>query len=74
MLSSGILHHVVLVGTEISEEHIASIIRVIKIGKLGMLAVRSSEMWVVTRVTWCNIPEDSILTVMVCSAQRHESN
>jgi hypothetical protein len=41
MLSSGIWHRVDLVGTNVSEEHIASIIRVKRIGSLGTLAVTS---------------------------------
>jgi hypothetical protein len=42
MPSSGISHHVALVRTNVSEEHTASIIRVTKIGELGMLEVTSN--------------------------------
>jgi hypothetical protein len=60
-----------LVRTDVSEEHIAPIMRVKRIGVLGTLAVttnrsmlgaiRSSETAVHTRATGCNIPEDGIL-------------
>jgi hypothetical protein len=35
MLSAGMLHHVALVRTDVSEERSASIISVIRIGELG---------------------------------------
>jgi hypothetical protein len=41
MPSSGILRRVALVQTDVSEESIASIIRVTRIGELGTLAVTS---------------------------------
>jgi hypothetical protein len=43
MVSSGILHHVALVRTDNLEELSASIIRVTRIGELGMLAVTSNQ-------------------------------
>jgi hypothetical protein len=44
MLSSGMLRHVALVGTDVSEEHSTSIIRVTSIGELGTtLAVTSNR-------------------------------
>jgi hypothetical protein len=43
MLSSGMLHHVALVRTDVSEELSASIIRVTRIGQLGTLAVTSNQ-------------------------------
>jgi hypothetical protein len=43
MPSSGMLHHVALVRTDVSEELRASIIRVTKIGELGMLTVISNQ-------------------------------
>jgi hypothetical protein len=86
MPSSGTLRHVALVRTDVSEEPSASIIRVTRIGELGMLAVtskrhtlrrntnlimealHSSEMSVLIRTTWHNIPEDGIL-----HSHRHEN-
>jgi hypothetical protein len=54
-----------LVRTDVSEECIASIIRMTRIGELGMLAareaIRSSETSVLTRPTLLNIPDDGIL-------------
>jgi hypothetical protein len=75
MVSSGMLCRVAFVRTDVSEELGASFIRVTRIGELGTkLAVtsnrrtllrnansNSSEMSVLTRATWCNIPEDAIL-------------
>jgi hypothetical protein len=44
MPSSGLLHHVALVRTDVSEGHMASIIRVTRIGELGItLAVTSNR-------------------------------
>jgi hypothetical protein len=42
MPSSGMLHHVALVRTDVSEELSGSIIRVTRIGELGTLAVTSN--------------------------------
>jgi demethoxyubiquinone hydroxylase (CLK1/Coq7/Cat5 family) len=39
---SAMLRHVALVRTDVSEEHIASIIRVTRIGELGTLEVTSN--------------------------------
>jgi hypothetical protein len=55
MASSEMLRRVALVGTDVSEERIASIIRVTRIGELGTLAVASN------RSTLHNITEDDIL-------------
>jgi hypothetical protein len=97
MVSSGMLCHVALVRTDVSEEPSVSFIRVTRIGELGttlattsnrrmlrrnMLLVAasvvpssqilvtlmketlgSSETSVLTRATWHNIPEDTILRV-----------
>jgi hypothetical protein len=89
MPSAGMLCCVALVGTDVSEELSASIIRVTRICELGttlavtsmrqllvmanivpsltilvtpmMEALSYSETSVPTRVTRCNVPEDSIL-------------
>jgi hypothetical protein len=75
MSSSGMLRHVALVRTVVSEEPSASIIRVTTIGKLGatlaviknrsklriMEKLLSYETSVPTRATRSNIPEDGIL-------------
>jgi hypothetical protein len=49
MASSGMLRRVALLRTDISEELSASIIRVTRIGELGMLAVTSNR-----RTLWRN--------------------
>jgi hypothetical protein len=63
------LCHVPLVGSDVSEECIASIIMVTRIGELGMLAVTgtlmmegtcSSETLVLTTAMQHDIPEDGI--------------
>jgi hypothetical protein len=56
MSSSGLLRHVALVRTDVSEELSASIIRVTRIGEL-----RSSKTSVLIRAVQQNIPEDNIL-------------
>jgi hypothetical protein len=43
MLSSGILHYVALVRTDVSEEHSASIIRVTRISELGATLALTSN-------------------------------
>jgi hypothetical protein len=74
MPSSGMLCHVALVRIEVLGEHSAPIIRVIRICELGRALVvlvtlmtevlRSSEMSVLTRATWPNIPEDGLLHLL----------
>jgi hypothetical protein len=73
MASSGMLHRVALVSTDVSEELSASTIRVRKIGELRItLAITSNRFTlqrnkkflqnvVLIRATWHNIPEDAIL-------------
>jgi hypothetical protein len=60
MASSGLLRHVALVRTDVSEELSASIIRVTRIGELGT-TLSSSETSVLTRAAWRINPEDAIL-------------
>jgi hypothetical protein len=66
------LLRVAFVKFDLSEEHSASIIRVIEIGEVGttlapfldtlmMKALRSFETSVLTRATQCNIPGDGII-------------
>jgi hypothetical protein len=69
MPSSGTLRRVALVGTDVSEEYIASIFRVTRIGEQGTaLAVtnnrstlRRNKQSTLTRAIWRSIPEDGIL-------------
>jgi hypothetical protein len=75
MPSSEVVPRVALVKTEVTEEHIASIIRVTRIGELGPAAVTSSPIFVSliieailssetsvrTRATLRNIQGDGIL-------------
>jgi hypothetical protein len=73
MASSGMLHSVALVRTDVSEELSASFIRVTRIGELGttppLTTTRRTmkiNMTVLTRPTQCNIPEDGILHSHSC--------
>jgi hypothetical protein len=63
MASSGMLHRVTLVRTDVSEELSTTIIRVTRFGELGTLAVTSNRRTLQrnTRATRRNIPEDAIL-------------
>jgi hypothetical protein len=56
MASSGMLHRVALVRTDVSEERSASIIRVTKIGELGTTLAKLA-----TDACYEEIPEDAIL-------------
>jgi hypothetical protein len=68
MVSSGMLRRVALVRTDVSDELLASIIRVTRIREIGTLLVTlmmeglsSSETSILTRATRRNVPEDAIL-------------
>jgi hypothetical protein len=56
MVSSGMLHHVALVSTDVLEEPSASFIRVTRIGELGTTLAATSNRHMLR-----NIPEDTIL-------------
>jgi hypothetical protein len=60
MSSSGVCCHVFHVRTDILEEHIASILRVV-VFTLKMESIHSSEMSIPIRTTRWHIPEDDIL-------------
>jgi hypothetical protein len=68
MVSSGMLRHVALVRTDVSEEPGASFIRVTRICELGTTQAATSnrctgsfETSILTRAIQRNIPEDTIL-------------
>jgi hypothetical protein len=73
MASSGMLHRVALVRTDVSEELSASIIRLLVTDNvvpstqilvtLMLEALRSTETPVLTRATRRNIPEDTMLHI-----------
>jgi hypothetical protein len=52
MSSSGMLRRVALVRTDVSEELSASIIKVTRIGELGMLAVASNRRKLLCITSW----------------------
>jgi hypothetical protein len=78
MPSSGMLRRVALVRTDVLEKRSAFIIRMIRIGELGIAlevtsnrrTLLSSETWVLTRATRRNIPEDGILYSHCCENLR----
>jgi hypothetical protein len=71
MVSSGMLHRVVLVRTDVSEEPGASFIRVLGIGELGTTQAATSNRRRLrrntTRTTRHNIPEDTVLRCLGCA-------
>jgi hypothetical protein len=50
--SSGMLHHVALVRTDVSDELMGSIIRVTRVSKLGMLAVTRNQSMLQRNTMW----------------------
>jgi hypothetical protein len=65
MASSGMLHHVALVRTDVSEELSASIIRVTRIGELGtFILLHSVRQFLVM----ANIPSSPILVTLMKEA------
>jgi hypothetical protein len=64
MTSSGMLRHVTLLRTDVSEELSASIIRVARIGELGTtLAMSSCVLW--SLVTANVVPSSPILVTLM---------
>jgi hypothetical protein len=61
MPSTGMLHHVTFVRTDVSEEISASIIRAKRIGELRAMLAVTSNRHTLPRATRRNIPEDGIL-------------
>jgi hypothetical protein len=57
--ASGVLRHVALVRTNVSEECITSIIKVTRSFPIGV-TLSPSETSVLPTATWHNIPEDNI--------------
>jgi hypothetical protein len=69
MVSSGMLHHVVLVKTDVSEELSASFIRVTRIGELGTtLAITSNRRTLRLLVTASVVPSSPILVTLMMEA------
>jgi hypothetical protein len=64
---SGMLRRVAFARTDVSEEFNASIIRVTRIGELGMLAVTSS---VCRLLVTANVPSSPILVILMMEARR----
>jgi hypothetical protein len=68
MPSSGMLHRVTLVRTDVSEQRIASIIRVTRIGELRTLTVTRNRS---TQLVIFNVPNWTILVALIMEAIRH---
>jgi hypothetical protein len=67
MASSGMLHHVALVRTDVSEELRASFIRVTRIGELGTMLACSMRLLLVTASV---VPSSPILVTLMKEALR----
>jgi hypothetical protein len=66
MVSSGMLHSMVVVRTDVSEELSASFIRVTRIGELGTtLAVTSNRRWL---LVMANVPRSPNLVTLMKEA------
>jgi hypothetical protein len=63
------LRRVALVRTDVSEELSASFISVTRISELGTTLAVTSNQTVLTRATWHNIPEDTIIFTLVVVVQ-----
>jgi hypothetical protein len=59
MRPSGMLRRMALVRTDVSEEHIASIIRVIRIGELGTTLAVTSNRRTLRSVPWRDSPKSA---------------
>jgi hypothetical protein len=67
MASSGMLHRVTLVIADVSEEHSPSIIRLTRIGELGIAFLRNVRRLLVTANV---VPSSSILVTVIMDALR----
>jgi demethoxyubiquinone hydroxylase (CLK1/Coq7/Cat5 family) len=66
MVSFGMLRRVALVKTDVSEEHIASIIRVTRIGELGTtLVVTSNRRTLRRNTTWYKIKKSPFFLIHI---------
>jgi hypothetical protein len=71
MVSSGLLHRVALVRTDVSEEHGASFIRVTKIGELGTTQAATSNRRTLWRNTMKEAPGSSETSVLTRATRRN---
>jgi hypothetical protein len=68
MVSSGMLLHVSLVRTDVSEEPSASFIRVTRIDELGTTQAATSNRCTLQRNTKCVVPSSQILVTLMKEA------
>jgi hypothetical protein len=73
MLSSGMLRRMALVGTDVSEERSASIIRVPRIGELGTMLALTSNRRKLRRYTMMEALRSSETSVPTRSTRRNIS-